>query len=184
MPACEKSSSFVLALKVLLVASLLIGSHRICRALSPTNYAEYTNFSLSINNRGLIASVTLENTLSNLTYLILTNSDLTASNGWGIWQELLATNNVTPAPSWNIGAHSVFFRSALLWSTCANAGAARLDVHALLQFPVVPQTEDASPMVWWPIGGSTIAVGLWQWIPAAMALTFPCWVLPRGVLII
>jgi hypothetical protein len=87
---------------------------------SPTNYALYTNFWLAISNSPTNIQVTVESTLSNLTYLVLTNNNLAGSNGWGIWQVLLATNNVTPAPPLALGTNTLFFEGVLVGSTTTN----------------------------------------------------------------
>jgi hypothetical protein len=106
----------------------------------PLDYAAYTNFWLSISNSGATTYVTIEGTLSNLTYLVLTNNNVADSNGWGIWQVLLATNNVTPVSSLEAGAQGVFFSAALVWSTCPNPSAmpdwmSMLNFHSLCVTP-------------------------------------------------
>jgi hypothetical protein len=87
----------------------------------PLDYAVYTNLWLSISNEGTTSYVTLESTLSNLTYLVFTNGDLANPSGWGLYTNLLATNNVTTVPPLNTGTNSIFFSAALVWSTCTNA---------------------------------------------------------------
>jgi len=88
--------------------------------ISPTNYAAYDEFYLTITNSPTTAYVAVCNTLSNITYEIWTNSNLSASNGWRIWQVLLATNNVTPAPSLALGSNAMYFKGVLVFSTGTN----------------------------------------------------------------
>jgi len=83
------------------------------------NYAAYSNFWLSISNSAKNLYITLQGTLPSLTYLVLTNSSLSSTN-WGIWTNLLATNNVTPAPPFVIGSNALFFEGALVISTGTN----------------------------------------------------------------
>jgi hypothetical protein len=87
---------------------------------SATAYNLYTNFWLAISNDSTNAYVTAESTLSNLTYEIFTNDDLTQTNGWGLWVTLLATNNVTPAPPLALGTNQLFFEGLLAGSTTTN----------------------------------------------------------------
>jgi hypothetical protein len=88
---------------------------------SATAYNLYTNFWLAISNDSTNAYVTLESTLSNLTYEIFTNDDLTQTNAWGLWQTILATNNVMPAPPLALGTNQLFFEGLLVSSTTTNA---------------------------------------------------------------
>ena len=84
------------------------------------DYTSYTNFRLSISNSPSNVYVSVEGTLSNLTYLVLTNDDLSDTNGWAIWEVLPATNNVTPAPPLALGSNVLYFKGALVWSTGTN----------------------------------------------------------------
>ncbi|MGP8200622.1 MAG: chitobiase/beta-hexosaminidase C-terminal domain-containing protein [Limisphaerales bacterium] len=84
-----------------------------------SSYLNYTNFWLTITNNSTNAFVSVESTLSNLTYEILTNSSL-ASTNWGVWHTYLASSSNTPAPPVNLNANVMFFRSALVWSTGTN----------------------------------------------------------------
>ena len=84
-----------------------------------TNYANYTNFWLSITNSSTNILVTVESTLSNLTYEIMTNSSL-ASTNWGVWQTLPASNSITPAPPFALGSNTLFFKGSLILSTGTN----------------------------------------------------------------
>jgi hypothetical protein len=119
------------AVRVAMLTALLSGWGGTCHAQAlqngtvngPLDYTAYTNFWLSISNSGTTTYLTIESTLSNLTYLVLTNNNLANSNGWGIWQVLLATNNVTPAPPLQAGTHGTYFSAALVWSTCPNPSA-------------------------------------------------------------
>jgi hypothetical protein len=86
-------------------------------------YADYTNFYLTIGTSvsGTAAVVTVQNSLSNLTYNILTNSILdTNLADWGLWQTRLATNSIILAPPMNIGSNALFFDASLVWSTTTN----------------------------------------------------------------
>ena len=74
-----------------------------------TNYSQYTNFWLAITNDATNAYVTAMSTLSNLTYVILTNDNLANAGGWGTWQVLLASNSVTPAPPIALGTNTLYF---------------------------------------------------------------------------
>jgi hypothetical protein len=84
-----------------------------------TNYANYTNFWLVITNYSDGVVVTIESTLSNLTYAILTNGNLATTN-WGIWQILTASNSFTAAPPLVIGSNELFFTAALIGTTGTN----------------------------------------------------------------
>jgi hypothetical protein len=65
--------------------------------------------------------LTIQNTLSNLTYEILTNSILdTNLADWGVWQVLTASNSVIVAPPFPVGSNSLFFASQLVLITGTN----------------------------------------------------------------
>jgi len=89
-----------------------------------TNYADYASYWLTIgtSSSGTQAVFTVQNTLSNLTYNILTNSILdTNLAAWGVWQTLTASNSVIVAPPFNIGSNSMFFAAQLVLSTTTNS---------------------------------------------------------------
>ena len=82
-----------------------------------TNYADYSNFWLTVGttNSESQAVITVQNTQSDLTYNILTNSTLDPNLAdWGIWQTLTASNSVIVAPAFNIGSSSMFFAASLV----------------------------------------------------------------------
>jgi pimeloyl-ACP methyl ester carboxylesterase len=90
---------------------------------SDVNYNDYTNFWLAVgtSSSNKQAAVTLQNTLSNLTYQILTNSILdTNLADWGVWQVLTASNSVIVAPPFPVGSNSLFFASQLVLITGTN----------------------------------------------------------------
>jgi hypothetical protein len=90
---------------------------------SDVNYNDYTIFWLAVgtSSSNKQAVVTIQNTLSNLTYEILTNSILDTNLAhWGVWQVLTATNSVIVAPPFNIGSNSLFFASQLVLITGTN----------------------------------------------------------------
>jgi hypothetical protein len=90
---------------------------------SATAYDQYTNFWLAVgmSSSNKQAAVTIQNTLSNLTYEILTNSVLdTNLADWGVWQVLTASNSVIVAPPFAIGSNSMFFASQLVLITGTN----------------------------------------------------------------
>jgi hypothetical protein len=81
-----------------------------------TNYATCTNFWLAITNSPTQAFVSIDSTLSNLSYQIWTNADLSTTN-WGLWKTLLATNSITVASPLNLNSNALFFEGMLIWST-------------------------------------------------------------------
>jgi hypothetical protein len=88
-----------------------------------TNYSDYSNFSLTIgpSTSGTQVVLTVQNSLSNLTYTILTNSVLNPNLAdWGVWQTLTASNSVIVSPSYNIGSNAMFFASQLALITGTN----------------------------------------------------------------
>jgi hypothetical protein len=86
-----------------------------------TNYADYTNFWLSIGTPGSASQLSIQNTQSNLTYQILTNSVLDPNlSNWNVWQTLVASNSVIVPPPLNPGSNALFLDSALVWSTTTN----------------------------------------------------------------
>jgi hypothetical protein len=88
-----------------------------------TNYSDYTNFWLDIGTSSSTtqAVVTVQNTQSNLTYNILTNSVLdTNLADWGVWQTLTATNSVIVAPTLDIASNTMFLASQLVLITGTN----------------------------------------------------------------
>jgi hypothetical protein len=88
-----------------------------------TNYADYTSFWLSIATSATRTQtvVTIQNTQSNLTYVILTNTVLdTHLADWGVWQTLTASNSVIVAPPFNVGNNAIFFASQLVLITGTN----------------------------------------------------------------
>jgi hypothetical protein len=100
-----------------------VGRGDIASTTYTTNYADYTNFWITIgtSSSGTQAVVTIQNTQSNLTYNIVTNSVFdTNLADWGVWQTLTATNSVTMAPPVNIGTNTLFFASRLVLITGTN----------------------------------------------------------------
>jgi hypothetical protein len=109
----------------------------------PLDYAAYTNLWLSISNEGTTSYVTLESTLSNLTYLVFTNGDLANPSGWGLYTNLLAMTNATPVPPLNAGTNSIFFSAAMVWNTCDNPSALP-DWESMLYFNTLCATTNVS----------------------------------------
>jgi hypothetical protein len=86
-----------------------------------TNYSDFANFWLAIGMSGSSLQPTIQNTQSNLTYNILTNSILDPNLGnWNVWQTLTASNSVIVAPPLTPGPSALFFDAALVWSTTTN----------------------------------------------------------------
>ncbi len=85
-----------------------------------TNYWQYTNWWLAITNDPTNAYVTAMSTLSNLTYVILTNSDMSNPDGWNTWQVLLASNSITPAPPIALSSNHLYFKGVLISETGTN----------------------------------------------------------------
>ena len=86
-----------------------------------TNWSDYTNFWLAIGTSGSELQASVQNTQSNLTYQILTNSVLDPNLAdWGVWQTSLASNSVIVCPPLNPGPNALFFDAALVWSTTTN----------------------------------------------------------------
>jgi hypothetical protein len=82
-----------------------------------TDLEDYTNFWLTIMNNGSgQAQVSIISTLAGYTYAILTNSDLTSSN-WNIWQVLVASNSITPAPLIDLNLNTLYFEGEFLSNT-------------------------------------------------------------------
>jgi hypothetical protein len=96
-----------------------VSSYSIQSYTVTTNYLNYTNFWIVVTNSPTNAFVSLESTLSNLTYEILTNSSLTTTN-WHVWKTLLASNSITSEPPLTLASNAMFFRGALVWSTGTN----------------------------------------------------------------
>ncbi len=88
--------------------------------ISATDFAAYNDFYLSISNDATNAYVSVCNCLSNLTYVILTNSDLSNPDGWGTWQVLLATNSNIPAPPMALSTNHLYFNGVLISETGTN----------------------------------------------------------------
>jgi hypothetical protein len=84
-----------------------------------TNYANYTNIWLTASNNSTNTLVTIESTLSNLTYEILTNGNLATTN-WGVWQTLTASNSATTVPPLAPNSRTLFCRGRLVWETGTN----------------------------------------------------------------
>ena len=88
-----------------------------------TNYIDYNQFWVmtSLTNRTNVL-VTITNTLSNLTYTILTNSAL-GSNAppWGLFATLTATNSsVAASNAVPLGTSPLFVQAGLVWNTSTN----------------------------------------------------------------
>jgi len=90
--------------------------------ISATNYAAYNQFYLTISQTGTLTSVSLINTLSNISYEVLTNSNISTTN-WGFYTNVTATSNDTPLQPVNLGTNTVFFWAKMIWSTCDNPSA-------------------------------------------------------------
>ena len=88
--------------------------------ISATDFAAYNDFYLSISNNATNAYVSVCNCLSNLTYVVLTNSDLSNPDGWGTWQVLFATDSVTPAPPIALSTNHLYFNGVLISETGTN----------------------------------------------------------------
>jgi hypothetical protein len=84
-----------------------------------TNYANYTNFWLLITNSPAQAYVSVVNTLSNITYEVLTNDNL-ASTNWGVWTNFVASNSVTPLPPLDLASNALFFEGVMIGETGTN----------------------------------------------------------------
>ncbi len=88
--------------------------------ISTTNYADYAMSYLTITNSGGYAHIAVQNCLSNLIYVVYTNSDLANSNGWAIWQTNVATNTAIILPPIADATNALFFTSALVLFTGTN----------------------------------------------------------------
>jgi len=109
-----------------------------------TNYSDYTNFWLDIgtSSSATQAVVTIQNTQSNLTYNILTNSVLDPNLAdWGVWQTLTATNSVIVAPPFDAGSSSMFFAAQLVLITVTNQIADWWQMEYLGQLNVDPTAD-------------------------------------------
>jgi len=88
-----------------------------------TNYSNYNEFWLTANlsSNGTQALVTVQNSLSNLTYNIVTNSAL-GSNApeWRIFETVTATNSVIVADPITLGPTNLFVQAELVLNTCPN----------------------------------------------------------------
>src|ERR1700683_3340894 len=71
---------------------------------------------LVISNSPSAVYLTAYNTISNVSYQIETNTDMTNPNGWGVWVTLLATNNVSPLSSLGLDFKEIYFRAVTLSS--------------------------------------------------------------------
>ena len=59
----------------------------------------------------------IENSLSNITYEIWTNSSLTASSNWGLWQTIVATSSNALVATIDLTTNStMFFEGQMVWS--------------------------------------------------------------------
>ncbi len=85
-----------------------------------SNYLNYTNFWLAVTNSAMQAFVSVVNTLPGLTYEIMTNAAPTTTN-WGVWQTILASNSITPAPPMDLNSNALFFKGVLLGYLGPNA---------------------------------------------------------------
>ena len=88
-----------------------------------TNYAAYSNFSLQIGltNGGAQAALSIQSSLSNLTYQVLSNSTLEPNvAGWPVWGTFRASNSVTVAPPIDFGAAQMYLASQLVLITGTN----------------------------------------------------------------
>ena len=96
-------------------------SNTLPTSISTTNYAAYNEFYLVITNDSTNAYISVMNTLSNITYIVQTNKNLANGNGWQTWETLKASGAVTPARPVNLSSTApLFYRAALVWSTCTN----------------------------------------------------------------
>jgi hypothetical protein len=86
-----------------------------------TDYTDYTNFWLGLTTSGGQAVISIQNALSNLTYVILTSSVLDPNLAdWGTNQTILASNSDIAFQPFNPGPGALFFDAALAWSTTTN----------------------------------------------------------------
>jgi hypothetical protein len=76
---------------------------------------------LVISNTPTAVYLTAFNTVSNVSYEIETNTDVTNPNGWGVWVTLLATNTVTPLASLGLGFKEIYFRAVVEPATGGDA---------------------------------------------------------------
>ena len=87
-----------------------------------TNYAGITPISGStVSNVSTNVNIRMVNTLSNVTYEVLTNKNLSNTNGWGIWRTFLASNSITPMPSISLSSNALFFQGVMVGSTGTNS---------------------------------------------------------------
>ena len=85
-----------------------------------SNFLDFTNFWLEITNTAGDAFVSIGSTLPGLSYEILTNATLNPAT-WGVWQTILASNSITPAPPIGVGSNEFFFNAKLLACLGPNA---------------------------------------------------------------
>jgi hypothetical protein len=81
-----------------------------------TNYAQYTNFWLTMSNAPSTPSVGIVNigsTLPGLIYEILTNSNPATTN-WGVWTNLVASGTNITAPAIDLSSQTRFFKVQLV----------------------------------------------------------------------
>ncbi len=100
-----------------------VGSGYIPNFPYTTNYSNFNAFwvTANISSNGTQALVTVQNTLSNLTYNILTNSSLAVSTKWGICQTVTATNSVIVASPISLGTNALFVQAELVWNSRPNS---------------------------------------------------------------
>ena len=87
-----------------------------------TNYMVFNQFWVmtSLTNQTNVL-VAITNTLSNLTYNILTNNNLAATTNWGIWQTVTATNSMTTPSLISLGTNALFVQAELVWNSRPNS---------------------------------------------------------------
>ncbi|HZM06172.1 MAG TPA: hypothetical protein VFC44_24485 [Candidatus Saccharimonadales bacterium] len=68
---------------------------------------------LVISNSTTAVYLTAFNTVSNVSYKVETNTDITNPNGWGVWLTALATNSVTPLSSLGLDFKEIYFRAVI-----------------------------------------------------------------------
>jgi hypothetical protein len=86
-----------------------------------TNFSAYTNFWLTVSNVTTNINVRVVNTLTNITYEVLTNGNLSNPGGWNVWQVFLASNSISLMPSIHVGSNApLYFQGVMVSQTGTN----------------------------------------------------------------
>jgi regulation of enolase protein 1 (concanavalin A-like superfamily) len=104
-----KTSKFLTLIGLAAMTALPVGSS--ARAASVSAVPAPNQLYLVISNSPTAVYLTAFNTVSNVSYEIQTNTDITNPSGWGVWVTLLATNNVTPLSSLGLDFREIYFRA-------------------------------------------------------------------------